>query len=282
MRPLRLKTNARRWKRSICFNASFVSNHYIIISSHTIHFVSFLGPGQAPNAVNAGHGETAPTCAPDAASHCPPQQAQTNGQNVGYDANAGSPLDHNIQHALTPGKQVVFPPISPHLILTEAFHSIRNQDGEHVGDDILKIHRARNHAPRAPTFNDPQDSAGSGNQYQSETDNSDKETDPEDDAPKYRAPRNSKGYLIIRPTTLWYYSRFRGWPTILIAAKRQFALYVSTANAFPIRAVDLESADKILASAIISFGGKGGVIDDGWGFIIAVLFSCSFYFLVSL
>jgi hypothetical protein len=167
---------------------------------------------------------------------------------------------------------------SPHFPSTSSLKCF-HQDGECDGEDVLEMHRARNRAPRAPTLGDLQDFTSnefSENHYKSEADNSDKETD--EDAPKSRAPRNSKGNMIIKPTTLRYYSGVQGWQTVLISAKRRFALYVTTANAFPVCTNDLESADKILASVIIAFEGKGGIIDDGLGFIITVLLPYSSIF----
>ena len=84
--------------------------------------------------------------------------------------------------------------------------------------------------------------------------------------------------MIIKPTTLQYYSGIQGWLTVLISAKRQFTFYVTTANTFPICTINLKSTKKILASAITAFEEKGGIIDDGLDFIITLLFPYLFYF----
>ena len=198
--------------------------------------------------------------------------------------NIGLPPDYDPHHALTSsGRQVIFSLFFLN-ILAEVFHSF-HQDGKDSGEDILEGHRAQNHVPRAPTLNELQDfikNEFNENQCKSDSDNSNKETDLENDALTFHASCNSKGRIIIKPTTLQYYSSIQGWLTVLISAKRWFAFYVTTANTFPIHTIDLESAKKILASAITAFEEKGRIIDNGLDSIIALLFLSLFYFSISL
>ena len=144
-------------------------------------------------------------------------------------------------------------------------------DGPEGADNtinVLENHRTTNKARRAPTLeqlmnkNFQQDL-----NFDADHEPENKDTESDDEAEggysMRRAARNSKGILDAKPTTLRFYSMLRGWPNVLIRAKKRFAVYISTINAFPECSEHLDDAAKILARAISDFEAQGGEVDDG-------------------